>query len=78
MSSSSPTGLEVKEKFLENSERFYGAKPVTLSGNKEDDLIAINKWVKEVTKGHISSFLSQLPDSMVMLLLNAVYFRGVC
>ncbi|XP_019401406.1 PREDICTED: alpha-2-antiplasmin [Crocodylus porosus] len=69
-------GLEVKEKFLENSERFYGAKPVTLSGNKEDDLIAINKWVKEVTKGHISSFLSQLPDSMVMLLLNAVYFRG--
>ncbi|XP_006032910.1 alpha-2-antiplasmin [Alligator sinensis] len=69
-------GLEVKEKFLENSERFYGAKPVTLSGNKEDDLIAINKWVQEVTKGHISSFLSQLPDSMVMLLLNAVYFRG--
>ncbi|XP_067422082.1 alpha-2-antiplasmin isoform X1 [Emydura macquarii macquarii] len=69
-------GLEVKEKFLENSERFYGAKPVTLSGNNENDLIAINKWVKEATDGQISTFLSQLPESTVMLLLNAVHYQG--
>uniref|UniRef100_A0A8C8VLI5 Serpin family F member 2 n=1 Tax=Pelusios castaneus TaxID=367368 RepID=A0A8C8VLI5_9SAUR len=69
-------GLEVKEKFLENSERFYGAKPVTLSGNNENDLIAINKWVKEATDGQISTFLSQLPESVVMLLLNAVHYQG--
>ncbi|XP_034608555.1 alpha-2-antiplasmin isoform X2 [Trachemys scripta elegans] len=69
-------GFEVKEKFLETSERFYGAKPVTLSGNNENDLIAINKWIKEATEGQISTFLDQLPASTVMLLLNAVHFQG--
>ncbi|NXC49452.1 A2AP protein, partial [Penelope pileata] len=69
-------GFEVKEKFLEDSEKFYGAKPVTLSGNSEDDLTAINKWVKEATNGQIPTFLQQLPENTVMLLLNALYFHG--
>ncbi|NXA59789.1 A2AP protein, partial [Mohoua ochrocephala] len=69
-------GFEVKEEFLEDSEKFYGAKPVTLSGNSQDDLVAINNWVKEATQGQIPSFLQQLPENTVMLLLNAVYFHG--
>ncbi|NWV00775.1 A2AP protein, partial [Upupa epops] len=69
-------GFEVKEKFLEDSEEFYGAKPMTLSGISEDDLIAINKWVKEATKGQIPTFLQQLPGNTVMLLLNAIHFHG--
>ncbi|XP_008945047.1 PREDICTED: alpha-2-antiplasmin [Merops nubicus] len=69
-------GFEVKEKFLEDSEKFYRAKPVTLSGISEDDLIAINKWVKEATNGEIPTFLQQLPENTVMLLLNAIYFHG--
>ncbi|KAM4886734.1 alpha-2-antiplasmin isoform 2-T2 [Sylvia borin] len=69
-------GFEVKEKFLEDSEKFYGAKPKTLSGINQDDLVAINNWVKEVTHGQIPSFLQQLPANTVMLLLNAVYFHG--
>uniref|UniRef100_A0A8D0GTN8 Serpin family F member 2 n=1 Tax=Sphenodon punctatus TaxID=8508 RepID=A0A8D0GTN8_SPHPU len=69
-------GFEVKEKFLEDSERFYGAKPETLSGDGEDDLLAINNWVKEATNGQIPSFLTELPQSVVMILLNAVHFQG--
>ncbi|KAM6296594.1 alpha-2-antiplasmin [Aegotheles albertisi] len=69
-------GFEVKEKFLEDSERFYGAKPMTLSGISEVDLIAINKWVKEATNGQIPTFLQQLPENTVMLLLNAIHFHG--
>ncbi|XP_068066509.1 alpha-2-antiplasmin isoform X2 [Anomalospiza imberbis] len=69
-------GFEVKEKFLEDSEKFYGAKPKTLSGISQDDLVAINNWIKEATHGHIPSFLQQLPQNTVMLLLNAVYFHG--
>lgn len=74
--SSSLPGSEVKEKFLEESEKFYGAKPVTLSGSSEDDLMAINKWVKEATNGQIPTFLQQLPGDTVMLLLNAIHFHG--
>ncbi|NWR78629.1 A2AP protein, partial [Centropus unirufus] len=69
-------GFEVKEKFLKDSEEFYGAKPATLSGVSEDDLVAINKWVKEATHGQIPTFLQQLPASTVMLLLNAIHFHG--
>ncbi|XP_061868507.1 alpha-2-antiplasmin isoform X2 [Colius striatus] len=69
-------GFEVKEKFLEDSERIYGAKPMTLSGISEDDLVAINKWVKEATNGQIPTFLQQLPGDTVMLLLNAIHFHG--
>ncbi|NXD30176.1 A2AP protein, partial [Spelaeornis formosus] len=69
-------GFEVKEKFLEDSEKFYGAKPTTLSGISQDDLVAINTWVKEATHGQIPSFLQQLPENTVMLLLNAIYFHG--
>ncbi|NXL92553.1 A2AP protein, partial [Alectura lathami] len=68
--------FEVKEKFLEDSEEFYGTKPATLSGNNEDDIMAINKWVKEATNGQIPAFLQQLPGDTVMLLLNAIHFHG--
>lgn len=74
--SSSLLGFEVKEKFLEDSEKFYGAKPVSLSGSSEDDVEAINKWVKEATNGQIPTFLQQLPENTVMLLLNAIHFHG--
>ncbi|XP_009707848.1 PREDICTED: alpha-2-antiplasmin [Cariama cristata] len=69
-------GFEVKEKFLEDSEKFYGVKPAILSGVSEDDLVAINKWVKEATNGQIPTFLQQLPENTVMLLLNAIHFHG--
>uniref|UniRef100_A0A8B9Q931 Serpin family F member 2 n=1 Tax=Apteryx owenii TaxID=8824 RepID=A0A8B9Q931_APTOW len=69
-------GFEVKEEFLEDSEKFYGAKTVTLSGNSEDDLMAINKWVEEATNGQIPTFLHQLPENTVMLLLSVIHFHG--
>ncbi|NXO11759.1 A2AP protein, partial [Oriolus oriolus] len=69
-------GFEVKQTFLEDYEKFYGAKPMNLSGISQDDLVAINNWVKEVTHGKIPSFLQQLPENTVMLLLNAIYFHG--
>lgn len=66
----------MKDKFLEDSEKFYGAKPMTLSGMGEDDLVAINTWVKEATNGQIPTFLQQLPANTVLLLLNAIHFHG--
>ncbi|XP_030078000.1 alpha-2-antiplasmin [Microcaecilia unicolor] len=70
-------GFQMKEKFLKRSESFYGAKPVNLIGKSDDDLKAINKWVKEVTGGKITKFLSYLPEDLVLLLLNAVNFKGL-
>ncbi|XP_077168040.1 alpha-2-antiplasmin isoform X2 [Paroedura picta] len=69
-------GFEVKKEFLEDSEKFYKAKPATLSGKGEEDLAAINSWVKEATRGHIPEVLSELPVDVAMILLNAVHFQG--
>uniref|UniRef100_A0A8C6V585 Serpin family F member 2 n=1 Tax=Naja naja TaxID=35670 RepID=A0A8C6V585_NAJNA len=70
-------GFPIKEKFLEASQRFYGAKPARLSGNTQADLEAINRWVEEATHGQISTMLTELPPNTVMVLLNAVFFQGL-
>ncbi|EGW15216.1 Alpha-2-antiplasmin [Cricetulus griseus] len=69
-------GFPIKEDFLEQSERLFGAKPVELTGKQEEDLTNINQWVKEATEGKIEDFLSELPDNTVLLLLNAIHFHG--
>lgn len=69
-------GFPIKDDFLEQSEKLFGAKPVKLTGRQEEDLMNINKWVKEATEGKIEDFLSELPDNTVLLLLNAIHFHG--
>ena len=69
-------GFPIKEDFLEQSEQLFGAKPMSLTGRKGDDLLNINQWVKEATEGKIEDFLSELPDDTVLLLLNAIHFQG--
>uniref|UniRef100_A0A803TL37 Serpin family F member 2 n=1 Tax=Anolis carolinensis TaxID=28377 RepID=A0A803TL37_ANOCA len=69
-------GFSVKEAFLQDCERLYGARPATLSGDNEADLQAINAWVEEATGGQVPSMMSELPANTVMLLLNAIHFRG--
>ncbi|XP_061032015.1 alpha-2-antiplasmin isoform X1 [Eubalaena glacialis] len=69
-------GFPIKEDFVEQSEQLFGAKPMSLTGRKRDDLANINQWVKEATEGKIEDFLSDLPDDTVLLLLNAIHFQG--
>eukprot|EP00071_Canis_lupus_P045605 XP_022279162.1 alpha-2-antiplasmin isoform X4 [Canis lupus familiaris] len=69
-------GFPIKEDFLKQSEQLFGAKPMSLTGRKGDDLLNINQWVKEATEGKIEDFLSELPDDTVLLLLNAIHFQG--
>uniref|UniRef100_A0A8C3VPY7 Serpin family F member 2 n=1 Tax=Catagonus wagneri TaxID=51154 RepID=A0A8C3VPY7_9CETA len=69
-------GFPIKEDFMEQSEELFGAKPVSLTGRKGDDLANINQWVKEATEGKIDDFLSDLPEDTVLLLLNAIHFQG--
>lgn len=69
-------GFPIKEDFLEQSEQLFGAKPMSLTGRKGEDLANINQWVKEATEGKIEDFLSDLPDDTVLLLLNAIHFQG--
>ncbi|XP_064482712.1 ovalbumin-related protein X-like [Ornithodoros turicata] len=46
--------------------------------SKENALVVsqVNQWVSTKTRGKIENFLSELPEDTVLLILNAVYFKG--
>lgn len=71
-----PAELHLRPRFLNDSLRFYGARPYTLSGNESLDLQRINAWVREASKGLLPSLLSALPPEPRLLLLSAVHLRG--
>ncbi|XP_028839986.1 alpha-2-antiplasmin isoform X2 [Denticeps clupeoides] len=64
-------GFQVKDLFLQESLRLYKSGPATLSGVE-----AVNHWVEETTKGHMKNFLSTIPANVVLILINAVHFKG--
>ncbi|XDV32251.1 hypothetical protein PO909_003114 [Leuciscus waleckii] len=65
------TGFKVKQEFMDDSQKLYDSEPATLT-----DVNEINEWVKKATNGHISEFLSSLPSSTVMMLINAMHYKG--
>lgn len=66
-----PLGFKAKQDFVEDSQKLYDSEPATLT-----DVNDINEWVKKVTNGHITEFLSSLPLSAVMMLINAMHYKG--
>ncbi|TKS83421.1 Alpha-2-antiplasmin [Collichthys lucidus] len=64
-------GFEVKLSFLEDSLDRYQSQPVPLLSVDE-----VNQWVENATNGHIPNFLESIPHDVVLMLMNAVYFKG--
>ncbi|XP_017259319.1 alpha-2-antiplasmin [Kryptolebias marmoratus] len=64
-------GFEVKMSFVEDSLARYQSRPFPLVSVDE-----ANQWVENVTNGHIPHFLESIPHDVVLMLLNAVYFKG--
>uniref|UniRef100_A0A3Q4HVZ2 Serpin domain-containing protein n=1 Tax=Neolamprologus brichardi TaxID=32507 RepID=A0A3Q4HVZ2_NEOBR len=64
-------GFKVKASFVEESLRRYKSQPVPLVSMDE-----VNQWVENVTNGHIPNFLESIPHDVVLMLMNAVYFKG--
>ncbi|KAJ8256616.1 hypothetical protein COCON_G00187680 [Conger conger] len=64
-------GFKVKEAFAEESLHMYKSEAVTLT-----DLEEVNKWVEAATKGTITNFLPSLPADLVLMIINAVHFKG--
>lgn len=49
----------------------YQSQPVPLVSVDE-----VNQWVENTTNGHIPNFLESIPHDVVLMLMNAVYFKG--
>jgi serine protease inhibitor len=63
--------------FIDTAQAYFGA---TVKGldftNVPSSLAAINGWVSSATNGKIPSVLSTIDPTMMMFLVNAIYFKG--
>lgn len=69
-------GLSVKEDFLQRLEEFYEAEVAGLDFQDPGSVDTINNWVDENTESKIEKILDEIPEDMVMYLINAIYFKG--
>uniref|UniRef100_UPI00398E80A6 serpin peptidase inhibitor, clade F (alpha-2 antiplasmin, pigment epithelium derived factor), member 2b n=1 Tax=Pristiophorus japonicus TaxID=55135 RepID=UPI00398E80A6 len=70
-------GFHVKPEFITNSEKLYKSRPQLLKGVSAADTEMINTWVERMTAGKIKKFYNEVPSDIVLLLLNAIYFKGL-
>lgn len=65
------SGFELKQDFINESQRLYDSEPAEL-----ESLQQINEWVEKATQGKMTDFLSALPPNLLLMLINAVHFKG--
>ncbi len=70
-------GFTVLPEFLDTNRAYYKATVEALDFADAGAPGRINSWVDEHTRGKIPTIVQQIPDDMVMYLINAVYFKGL-
>lgn len=69
-------GFDVIPAFLDVNRSFYQAEVHALDFDDPAAADRINQWVKTNTNNKIEKIVNQLDRDLVMLLVNAVYFKG--
>ncbi|XP_035535370.1 serpin peptidase inhibitor, clade F (alpha-2 antiplasmin, pigment epithelium derived factor), member 2b [Morone saxatilis] len=64
-------GFQPKPDFVSESQRLYDSEPAVL-----ESLQQINDWVDNATNGKMTDFLLALPPNLLLMLINAVHFKG--
>lgn len=65
-----------KPEFLDTKKKHYEAKVEELDFSSPGAVARINGWVRKETKGKIKKIVNRLTLSDMMVLINAIYFRG--
>jgi serpin B len=66
----------VKEAFIKILEDYYGAESKQFDIDDPTAPDKINAWIEKETNGLIKDMVEKLNDNTVMLLINAIYFKG--
>jgi serine protease inhibitor len=72
------SGFPIEGDFLRLCREFFGATPESLnfSENPQGAASHINDWVRRSTRGKIGEIVKDLSRSTVLVLTDAVYFKG--
>jgi serpin B len=69
-------GFPVRQEFTDIGKSYFDAQVATLDFRDPSAPTTINEWVDRSTNGRIRSIIDDIPDSLVMYLVNAIYFKG--
>jgi len=69
-------GFPVKPAFIARNEKHYAAEIATLNFDDPAAPNTINSWVSKNTEGKIDKIVDRLTSDNVLLLINAIYFKG--
>jgi serpin B len=71
------TGITVGQAFLDDTRTYFDADVRALNFAAPTAAQTINDWVNAATRGKIPQIVdSPIPDSVIMYLINAIYFKG--
>lgn len=69
-----PVGL--RQEFVETCRQYYRAEVKQVEFGNPDAVKAVNDWVSSATQGLIRDIVTELSPDDVLLLANAVFFKG--
>ncbi|MBI2615605.1 MAG: serpin family protein [Gemmatimonadetes bacterium] len=69
-------GFVPRPEFLDVNRQYFDAEVNALDFTKPEAVTIINHWVDANTGGKIPEIIKQIEDSIVMFLINAIYFKG--
>ncbi len=69
-------GLPVYEEFIQTNKTYFDAEVAALDFNDPKAVDRINDWVSENTNELIKKIIEEIPDEIIMYLINAIYFKG--
>lgn len=68
--------VKFKDKFLGTNKTSFDAEVSAVDFTSQDTLTKINSWVAQQTHDKIKSILHRLDPKMILVLVNAIYFKG--
>ena len=69
-------GAAVEPTFLDESRNYFDAEVKGLDFRRPEAVDTVNAWASRNTNGRIPTILDAIQSQIVMLLMNAIYFKG--
>ena len=70
-------GFSVEQEFLDINREYYNAEIAELDFSSPDAVDIINGWCAEQTHDRIPEVIDEIDPSIVMFLINAIFFKGI-
>jgi len=69
-------GVMLRKQFADDCGRYYRAPVTTLDFARPSAVTTINDWCSKNTNGRIKQIVSELTPEEILVLVNAIYFKG--